>query len=122
MTDQITFDEIPEGGDRPATQRDLTMLRADLQRELAQKADKADLLTLRQDIGREIRDLRAEMKDLKTEITDLKTEIFDHFDAAVENIEESLRGANADEISLLQDSKEDHETRLTTLEHRVGLR
>lgn len=119
MTDQITLDEIPEGGNQPVTQRDLTMLRADLQRELAQKAD---LRALRQDIGREMKDLKTEMRNLKTEITDLKTEILHHFDAAVENIEESLRGANADEISLLQDGRKDHEARITTLEQRVGLR
>lgn len=51
----------------------------------------------------------------------LKDEILDHFDAAVENIEADLKGANRDEISLLKTKQQQHEQRISVLERRSGL-
>ncbi len=67
-------------------------------------------------------DVAAVQKELVAQLREMKEEIFLHFDAALENIEETLKGANADEISLLGDVREDHELRIGTLEKQAGLR
>jgi hypothetical protein len=49
-------------------------------------------------------------------------ELRDYFDAQVEIIKDEMKGANADEISLLHDTDENHEQRLTAVERKIGLR
>ena len=49
-------------------------------------------------------------------------ELRDHFDAQVEIIKDEMKGANADEISLLHDTDDNHEQRLTAVERKIGLR
>jgi hypothetical protein len=100
IEEPIRLDEVPEDDAHPATKRELR----ELKQSLDEKAARADLTALRQDIAR------------------WKQETFDHFDAAVENIAESLVGANRDELSLLADVKTDHEGRLQALERRAGMR
>ena len=90
-----------------------------------QTATKADLLRLSHELKKEFA-TKTDVQRLKGEIDEslrqFKDEIIHEFKAAVENIEEALKGANADEISLLQDRKRDHEERITALERRSGIR
>ncbi|MDO8511716.1 MAG: hypothetical protein Q7S57_00445 [bacterium] len=72
-------------------------------------------------INQELNSIRSEMAT-KVELRDMEERIFQHFDVSVEKIESSLRGANSDHISLLDEKKNDHEVRITTLEVRAGLR
>jgi hypothetical protein len=95
MTDEPTIDEISEDANLPATKRDITIVRKEIHDSATQ--------------------LRSEMKEMKDEI-------LHHFDVAVENIEDSLRGANADEISLLKTNLDLHEERIGMLEQHAGLR
>jgi hypothetical protein len=67
-------------------------------------------------------DLRRLQHDLELRIDTRFNEVRDHFDAAVENILETLTGANADELSSLRDARKDHEERLQVLEQHQGLR
>ncbi len=64
------------------------------------------------------RDLRL----LKQELDGRFNELRDHFDAVLENIVAELRGANAEEISLLKDNYANHEERLTAVERTIGSR
>lgn len=106
MSEEPTIDEIFEDANLPATKRDITLVRKEIHDSAAE--------------------LRTEMKDmrdgLRSEMKEMKDEILHHFDVAVENIEDSLRGANADEISLLKTNLDLHEDRLGAVEERVGLR
>ena len=60
--------------------------------------------------------------ELQQGLDSLEGRIVHEFRSAVENIEAALKGANHDEISSLQDSKLDHEARITVLERRSGAR
>lgn len=91
MTIPVTIEEVHPDDERPATKRDVRLL-------------KLDVAALEAKLDSRFNDLR------------------DHFDAAVENIIDELRGANSDEISLLKDSEANHEQRLTAVERRIGLR
>lgn len=44
-----------------------------------------------------------------------------HFDVVAEDIRHDIAGANRDEISVLQDAKADHSSRISKIEHVVGL-
>lgn len=72
-------------------------------------------------INEELKAMRNEMAT-KKEIKEMEARIFRHFDVAVEDIESSLRGANEDQLSLLDNKKNEHEIRITKLEVRAGLR
>ncbi len=119
MKKEPTTEEIPDSGDdRPATNRDVALLRSDV--ALLQR----DVRGLRKDVAAKAskKDVEMASKKLVGLISDVKEEILHHFDAAVENIEEELKGANADEISLLSDARKDHETRITAIEKQVAMR
>jgi hypothetical protein len=66
----------------------------------------------------DLHDLR---HDMQRQMATMEQRILDHFDAAVENIEEQLGGANADEISLLKDADNNLHERLLPLERRSGI-
>jgi hypothetical protein len=66
--------------------------------------------------------IKRDLRLLKVELGRRFDELRDHFDATVEIIKDELRGANSDELSLLDDTTKDHEERLTTIEHKIGLR
>jgi len=112
MTEEPTTEEIPDVGDeRPATNRDVASLQSelrDLRKDVAGKPSKKEAID--------------QISNVKEEMRVMKEEILHHFDAAVENIEEELKGANADEISLLHDVDENHETRITAIERQAGMR
>ena len=57
----------------------------------------------------------------KEDLQAMKDEILYHFDAVVEKIEEDLKGANADEISLLGNRDDQLAKRVSVLEEQVGL-
>lgn len=61
-------------------------------------------------------------REIATKMVVMEEKIIRHFDVAVEQIDASLRGANADHLSLLDDTKKDHEARIAKVEVRVGLR
>jgi len=78
-------------------------------------------VAINQDL-KKIEDVLQNEMATKTELIKMQERIFQHFDVAVEKIESSLRGAKSDQISLLDDKKNDHEVRITKLEVRAGLR
>jgi len=106
---------------QPATKHDLrawgNSIKIDLRGEM--KAMKKEILT----------DLRGEMKAIKKEIlTDLrgemkamKGEILYYFDAVVEHIHDEMKGANRDEISLLQDKVRQHDEDISRIKEQVNL-
>jgi gas vesicle protein len=139
MPDESTIDEIPEDANLPATKRDIAVVRKEIRNSVAEV--RTEMSEMRNDLHTEMKDmreglrsemkemqggLRSEMKEirdgLRSEMKEMKDEIINHFDAAVENIEDSLRGANADEISLLNTNLDRHEERIGVLEERIGLR
>jgi hypothetical protein len=82
--------------------------------------DDAQPATLR-DLQRLQNELEARFDARFSRMDDRFHELRDHFDASVENIVEQLKGANADDLSSLQDAKRDHDHRLQVLEQRAGL-
>jgi hypothetical protein len=102
MSEEPTIDEIPEDANQPATRRDVVALRHEINA-----------------ISESVSKLRTEILG---QVSEMRDEILRHFDVAVENIEDSLRGANADEISLMKNNLEIHKERLDVLEERVRLR
>jgi hypothetical protein len=66
-------------------------------------------------------DLHRLRGEIASKMATMQEEIVRHFDVAVENIEESLRGANADEIDTLRDADRSLHERLTPLEQRAGI-
>ena len=85
-------------------------------------ATKRDLESLSRATTRDLKLLRSDLGTLEAKLVSRFDELRDHFDAAVENVVEELRGANADEISLLKDADANHEQRLTAVERKIGLR
>ena len=75
-------------------------------------ATQADLFVLKQE-------LIAAMTEISSKDNAITRE---HFDVVAENIHADLAGANRDEISVLQDTKHNHETRIAQLEQVAGLR
>ncbi len=71
---------------------------------------------------RDVRLLKRGLATLDAKLDSRFNELRDHFDAAVEIITDQLRGANADELSLLKDTDANHEQRLTAVERKMGLR
>ena len=65
---------------------------------------------------------KSDLADIRKEMVDMKEEIIRHFQVAVEHFESSSKGVNEDRLSLLEDGKKEHETRITKLEARAGLR
>lgn len=102
MTTEPTIDEISEDANLPATKRDIAAVRHEID-VVSESVDK----------------LRGEIIG---QMSEMREEILHHFDVAVENIEDSLRGANADDISLLKDNVEINRQRIAVLEERVALR
>jgi hypothetical protein len=106
MNDELTNEEIPEDANLPATKRDIAVVKKEIHDSAAA--------------------LRTEIKDerdvLSLEMKEIKDEILRYFDVVIENIEDSFRGANADEISLIKTNLGLHGERLDTIEERVGLR
>jgi hypothetical protein len=76
-------------------------------------ANKGDFSALRREIAAKFA--------TKDELAAMEQRILDHFDAAVENISQELRGANADEISLLKDTDNKLHDRIVPLERQVGI-
>ena len=99
IMEELRLDEVIEGDEQPATRGDLRRAETRLRGEFHRNGI-----------------------DLRREMAALKQELLDHFDAAVENIVESLRGANADELSLLRDLAKNHDSRLKAVEQKAGLR
>lgn len=89
---------------QPATKGDLAALQQRLDKKFATKSD---LLRLEQAIA--------------AKLEESTQEILHHFDAAVENIEHDLKGAGADELSSLHDRVKGQESRLRTVEERLGI-
>lgn len=139
MPDEPTIDELTDSDDQPATRRQV----AGVERQVAELRDavkaagenlaplkedvaalKSDVTGLRNDLAaKPLRsDLAALEQRLDRKMEAMKNEILHNFEALVENIEDSLKGANADEISLLQNKQGDHEQRIATLENRTSLR
>ena len=117
MPDEPTIDEISEDANLPATKRDIAVVRQEIRNSVT------DLRTEMKDMREGLRSEMKEMSDgLRSEMKEMKDEILHHFDVAVENIEDSLRGANADEISLMKNNLKNHKERLDVIEERVGLR
>lgn len=100
----------PTNGDQPATQNDLAVWGGELTRRI-------DDIETRMATKDDLRELEIKMDQ---KMTQLKEEILHHFDAAVENIEQALKGANQDEISLLKDKQYQHEERIGVLERQAG--
>jgi hypothetical protein len=71
---------------------------------------------------RDLRLLKGDLVGLDAKMDRRFDELRDYFDAKVEIIKDEMRGANADEISLLKDKEQDHEQRLRNVEQRIGLR
>lgn len=63
---------------------------------------------------------KGDLHELRQEIAALKEEIFHHFDAAVENIVDDMKGANADEIALLKAADNRLHERVAPLEQQAG--
>ena len=82
--------------------------------DASQPATKADLIRLQKQIGLIVQQQLAAAKQEWLE--DIKR----YFDVTVENIRHDLQGANADEISLVGNTLNDHERRLTTVEKLAG--
>jgi dGTP triphosphohydrolase len=139
MSEESTVDEIPEDAKQSATKHDITIVKKEIQNSTADL--RTDMSEIRHELRTEMKDmrdglrmemkeigdgLRSEMKEirdgLRSEMKEMKDEILHHFDVAVENIEDSLRGANADEISLMKNNLKLHKERLDVIEERVGLR
>ncbi len=94
MTDEISHEELPADANEPATKADVYAVKRGLQ-------------TLK--------------SELTTYIDTKHQETLDHFDTAVENITEQLKGANTDEVSLLKDADNTLHRRIMPLEERAGL-
>lgn len=118
MTDEPTIDEIPADDERPLTRRDLSVLEQQLKGRLGSMATREDLSALRSDLAAQIQQMRTQ---LIAEIERVGKETRNHFDVVVEKIEDDLKGANTDEISLLKDHQSAHEQRIAVLESKTAL-
>jgi hypothetical protein len=88
MDDEPELAEVSEDDGRPATKADLNALERRVASTVA----------------------------TKQELAEFKDEIIRHFDVVAENIHRDVAGANADEISLIQDRQADFKKRLEALE------
>ena len=95
MPTQLATEGLHKDDDQPATKHDLRLLKQDIDSRL-------DAL-----VGEMVRQF---------------DELRRHFDVAVENVKHEMAGANADEISLLKDTGDNHEKRLRIAERKLGLR
>lgn len=85
-------------------------------------ATKDDLRQLEERIDKKSEDRFEKQERLLEKALRLQEErIKFYFDAAVENIEDSLRGANKDEISALRDADKRLKQRVEALERHTGL-
>jgi len=60
----------------------------------------------------------AKIMATKEDLKEMKEEIFHHFDFVVENIQHDLKSANREEIVVIRDKLDDHESRIKDLELR----
>ena len=102
MPEEPTIDDILQDANLPATRQNVALVRYEIDA-----------------IRSSLADLRKEMLD---QMQQMRDEILRHFDVVVENIEDAMSGANADEISLLKNGLEVHEERIGALEGRAGVR
>ena len=89
-------------------------------------ATKADLLSLKDELKQEIKDLYQANEKWKDEILDhqkaWKDEILHHFDLVMENYQADIVGAFGDRLQWLRDVQQAHGKRLNRLEATVGLK
>jgi hypothetical protein len=64
---------------------------------------------------------KGDVHRIEKRIAAVKQEIVQHFDVAVENIADELRGANADEIDALRDVDNRLHERISPLEQQAGI-
>jgi hypothetical protein len=108
--------------DQPVTQAEFTAAMGAIKQDLDRIDGRLDQMDGRLDQMATKDDLKSLRQDVREEITELEDRIIRHFNVVAENIHQDVAGANADRVSLLENQREEHEERLTTVEQRLGLR
>lgn len=84
--------------------------------------EKQEML-IEQNEQRRTEELKQFIRDTVKEVTSESEESTKHhFDVVAENIHQDVAGANKDKVSLLANTSDDHEQRITVLEQTAGLR
>jgi len=111
-----------EHADQPVTQAEFTAAMGAIKQDFDGLRDEVKELKNEMATKADLAKLRDEMAVMKDDMASMKDEIIRHFNVVAENIHQDVAAANADRVSLLEDQREEHEARLTTVEQRLGLR